>query len=368
MSFIAVSKRPSKEDSVALVAKVRALRDSIAHGADFAAVARGESADTVSARQGGSVGTFGHGQMDPAFERAAFALPVGQLSEPVFSSFGIHLIKVDKKTADSVTARHILVPYARIGARLDTLEARADSLDRLAAEQTDRSALDSAARHMSLSIEKAPMLYQGIQYVLGRYTVPDVSVWAFEAHPGETSTVIENAGAYYVFRLDSLWAAGVPAMSEVTAEVRLAVTREKQRAAAERRAHDAEAKLASGQTIDQVATAMGLSATTIGPFTRTSTVPVLGTATPAIGQAFRLRAGERSGLMSNDQAFFFLQAERRTPPDSAAWAAQKEQQRAQIIRAARQLRVQAYMESLRRSAKVKDRRAEVMRPAARTDS
>jgi len=368
MSFIAIPKRPTREDSIILVARVRALRDSIVRGADFAAVARGESADTVSGRNGGSLGTFGHGQMDPAFERAAFALPVGQISEPVFSNFGIHLIKVEKRTADSVTARHILVPYARIGARLDTLEARADSLDRLAAEQTDPAALDSAARHMDLSIEKGPMLYQGIRYVLGRYAVPDVSVWAFEARPGETSTVIENAGAYYVFRLDSVWVAGVPPLNEVGDEVRVAVSRERKRAAAERLAHEAAAKVASGQTLEQVATSMGLTTTTIGPFTRTSTVPILGTATAAIGAAFRLRAGERSGLLSNDQAFFFLQAERRTRADSTAWLAQQEQQRAQIIRAARQLRVQSYMESLRRGAKVKDRRAEVMRPAARTDS
>jgi peptidyl-prolyl cis-trans isomerase D len=367
-SFIAVSKRLTPQDSVMLVARVRALHDSILKGADFAALARSESADTVSANQGGSVGTFGRGQMDPAFERAAFALPVGRLSEPVFSSFGIHLIKVDSRTADSVTARHILVPYARIGARLDTLEARADSLDRFAAEQTDRTALDSAAHHMGLSLEKGPLLYQGIPYVLGRFRVPDVSVWAFEARPGETSPVVENAGAYYVFRLDSLWAAGVPPLDDVRDEVRVAAAREQKHAAAERRAGEAARLLATGQTIDQVAAALGLSATTLGPFTRTSSVPILGTATAAVGSAFRLRVGERSGLMSNDQAFFFLQPERRSQPDSTAWAAQKDQQRAQIIRAARQLRVQAYMESLRRSAKVKDRRAEVMRPAARADS
>jgi len=368
LSFIAVSKRPTAEDSIMLITRVRTLRDSIVKGADFAAVASNESADTISARQGGSVGTFSRGQMDPAFERAAFALPVGQVSPPVFSTFGIHLIKVDRKTADSVTARHILIPYARIGARLDTLEARADSLDRLVAEQTDRTALDSAARHMSLSVEKGPLLYQGIPYVLGRFRVPDVSVWAFEAHPGETSAVVENAGAYYVFRLDSLWAAGVPPLNEVADEVRVAAAREKKRAAAERLAHEAQTRLSAGMTIDQAAAALGLTATTIGPFTRTSTVPILGTATAAVGSAFRLRPGERSGLMSNDQAFFFLQPERRTQPDSAAWAAQKDTQRAQIIRAARQLRVQAYMESLRRAAKVKDRRAEVMRPSARADS
>lgn len=364
LSFVLVNKLPQAQDSVLLVAGVRALRDSILRGADFARMARTHSADTVSGREGGSLGTFGHGAMDQTFERAAWALRVGEVSEPVFTQFGIHLIKLEKKTADSLTARHILTLYQRIGPRLDTLEARADSLERLAADQPHAAALDSAARQMDLAITRGPMLYQGTPYVLGRYRIPDVGVWAFEARPGETSPVVENTGAYYVFRVDSAWAAGTPPLAEISEEVRVAALSAKQRTAAEARAREAERQLTAGQTLDQVAQSLGLQTTTLS-FTRTSNVPVLGTATAAVGAAFRLRAGERSGLLSNDQAHFFLQAERRSTLDSAAWVAQKEAQRAQITRAARQQRVQMYLEGLRRSARVRDRRAEVLRPAAR---
>ena len=365
MSYIAVTKTPTPVDSIALLGRVRSLRDSIVRGAaDFAEVARTESSDTASGSQGGSLGTFAKGTMDPVFERAALALPIGQVSEPVFTQFGIHLIKVEKKTADSITARHILFPYARIGARLDTLEARADSLDRQAADQSDPAVLDSVARLMNLRVERAPLLYQGTPFILGRYRIPDVSVWAFEARPGETSPVVETNGFYYVFRVDSLWEAGTPPLSEVAQEVRVKVMRDKRRASAEAVAREAERRLSAGQSMDQVARDLGMQSTTL-TFSRTTSVPVLGTATAAVGSAFRLRIGERSPLLSNEEAFFFLQPERRTRPDSAAWAAQKEQQRAQIIRTARQLRVQLYMASLRRAADVKDRREEVFRPANR---
>ena len=365
VSFVVLSKRPTPVDSVLLVARARALRDSILHGADFAAVARTESADTVSARQGGALGTFARGAMVKQFEDAAWKLPIGQISEPVFTEFGMHLIKVEKRTADSITARHILIPYGRVGARLDTLEARADSLDRLGAEQTEPSALDSVARKMALALTQGPALYQGVPYVLGRYRIPDVGVWAFEARPGETSPVIEIKAAYYLFRLDSVKAAGPPALTDVERQVRVAVMRQKQRAAAETVATDAERRLAAGATLAQVAEALHLTTTTIGPFTRLGTVPVLGTATPAVGAAFRLRIGERTPMLRNDDAFFVLQAERRTGADSTAWLAQRDQQRAGVIQAARQVRVQNYLDALRRQAKVKDRRAEVMRPAAR---
>jgi peptidyl-prolyl cis-trans isomerase D len=203
LTFVALAKLPTPVDSALLVQRATALRDSILHGADFAEVARTESADTATATNGGLLPVFGHGQMAAAFERVAFQLPIGQVSEPVFTRFGLHLIKVEKRTTDSVTARHILLPIARFGPRLDTLLARADSLDRIAAEQPEGSALDSVARIMQLPEERGPTLYKGSPYTLGRYTIPDVGIWAFETRPGETSPVIETTGAYYVFRLDS---------------------------------------------------------------------------------------------------------------------------------------------------------------------
>jgi transcriptional regulator with XRE-family HTH domain len=147
-----------------------------------------------------------------------------------------------------------------------------------------------------------------------------------------------------------------------------AAIREKKRAAAEAIARDAERRLGQGRTLDQVAQDLGLTAQTIGPFTRTSSVPVLGTATPAVGTAFRLRVGERSGMLRNPTAFFFIQPERRVRPDSAAWAAQKDQQRAQITQLARQIRLRYYYDGLRRAAKVTDRRDEVMRRSAATQA
>lgn len=364
LSFIVLSRLPTPVDSVMIFARARMLRDSILHGADFAALARTESADSATRSRGGELPMFGRGQMTPKFEEAAFKLRAGEVSEPVLTPFGVHLIRVERRTADSVKARHILIPLARMGARLDTLEARADSLDRLAAEQTDPAALDSVSSKLQLAITHGPPLYQGLPYGLGRYRIPDVGIWAFEAHPGETSPVIETGGGYYVFRLDSVKPAGVAPLAEVREEVLGRVTLEKKRAAAEQIAHDAERRLNSGQALEQVAEALHLTVTTLGPFSRTATVPVLGAATEAVGAAFRLRVGERSRLFSGDEGFFFIEPQRRARPDSAAWASQKDDQRLAVLRAARQLRVQAYLDALKREARVKDRRAEVLRPAS----
>lgn len=83
------------------LAKAQEIRKKLVDGGDFAAIAKTESDDAGSAAKGGDLGTFGHGRMVPQFEQTAFSLPVGQLSEPVKSQFGYHIIRVDSRQAKS---------------------------------------------------------------------------------------------------------------------------------------------------------------------------------------------------------------------------------------------------------------------------
>jgi parvulin-like peptidyl-prolyl isomerase len=69
------------------------LRTEIINGADFATEAR-QYSKCPSGRSGGDLGYFGRGQMVPEFDQAAFSLPVGELSEPIKTQFGYHLLLV----------------------------------------------------------------------------------------------------------------------------------------------------------------------------------------------------------------------------------------------------------------------------------
>lgn len=79
------------------LAKAQEIAKRVKGGEDFAAVAMKESDDTGSAANGGDLNFFHRGQMVPPFEQAAFSLPVGQVSDPVKSQFGYHVIKVEAK-------------------------------------------------------------------------------------------------------------------------------------------------------------------------------------------------------------------------------------------------------------------------------
>ncbi len=77
------------------LAKTQEIEKKLKAGGDFAQIATAESDDTGSGAMGGDLGAFGHGRMVPSFDEAAFKLKPGEISDPVKSQFGYHIIKVD---------------------------------------------------------------------------------------------------------------------------------------------------------------------------------------------------------------------------------------------------------------------------------
>lgn len=82
---------------VADEATAQEVKKKLAEGADFAELAKEYSTDTASAEKGGDLGSFGKGVMVAEFEQAAFALEEGQISDPVQTENGWHIIEVTKK-------------------------------------------------------------------------------------------------------------------------------------------------------------------------------------------------------------------------------------------------------------------------------
>ncbi len=92
-----VGVKPGSKDltDAEALAKAQDLEKQLRAGGDFAKLAGAESDDTGSAAMGGDLGTFGRGRMVASVDEAAFKLKAGEISEPVKSQFGYHIIKVD---------------------------------------------------------------------------------------------------------------------------------------------------------------------------------------------------------------------------------------------------------------------------------
>src|SRR5213079_1106428 len=107
--FVAVPRTPSPADSAAARARVARVRGELARGAKFEDVARRESSDSASGQRGGDLGWIKKhdtGFVEP-FMQAVRTLRPGQLSAPVATQFGYHLIRIDQAKGDWVKVRHI---------------------------------------------------------------------------------------------------------------------------------------------------------------------------------------------------------------------------------------------------------------------
>ncbi len=196
-----------RADSAA-TARAGALADSIVgelrRGADFATAARRFSADPASRDQGGSLGWFRRGQMVPQFENTAFRLRPGQVSDPVESSFGLHIIQVERTQPAEVNARHILIQPEITAAAADSTRRLAESLRDLVAAG---ASLDSLQRiHQAPDQEREAKLVPLTQ-------LPAPFARAFGAGTG----ALPDSGAVYVFGLTG--AADDPREKWVVAQV-----------------------------------------------------------------------------------------------------------------------------------------------------
>ena len=128
--LVRVPEGASAADRAAAKQRAGALRDQLKGGADFAALARKESQDASSAAQGGDLGYLAKGEMDSAFEKSAFALKPGQISDVVSTPYGFHIIKVTDSRAAGYTP--LAEVQERIRAVLEKLERQKRQADLVA--------------------------------------------------------------------------------------------------------------------------------------------------------------------------------------------------------------------------------------------
>jgi peptidyl-prolyl cis-trans isomerase D len=361
LSFAALPRRPEASDSAASLERAQQVRQEIVDGADFGEVARRVSADSVSAERGGDLGEVALGTFVSEFEEAAVRLRPGQISEPVLSQFGYHVIRLEERRDTLIHASHILIPIELHGEHLDRVDRKADSLDLFAAEVEDPTILDTIAGAVGLPVVQAPPLYQGNRLQLGRFVIPDVHIWAFETQEGYTSPIIETDWAYYVFRLDSLRPAAVSPLEDVRDQVRREVLLERQWTAARALATQIEQAITEGLDLAQVADSFGLRTQRTGPFTRLNPGPALQGAPEAIGAAFGGTIGRPSGPYETGFALFFVEPVRWTFSDREQFQEEREELHSRLIQQARQAKLQLVLQALREQADVEDRRRELER-------
>jgi parvulin-like peptidyl-prolyl isomerase len=348
---------PTAADTASVLARAQEIRERIVGGGDFGEIARDESADSISAANGGLL-DITRGQTVAAFDSAAFSLPIGQVSPLLRTTYGHHILRVESRDGDSASVRHILVPFGLSPENDERLLDRADSLDILA----ETLKLDEIGRQLGLPVREAEL-------VPGLTIVPEVGIaedgefWAFEeGEVGEISQVFESPTAYYVFELVDRQDQRTLTFDEASQTVTAAVRTQKKIDRAMQTAREAAERIQNGQSLEQVAAAYDQTVQEAGPFTRLDFVPGLGRLNPAVGTAFGLRTGQTSGVVESDNKLYLMQLVARQDADRAAWEQQKEQQRQQITASLVDQRWNQFLAALRENADIEDNRDAVLNP------
>ncbi|MDB5033528.1 MAG: surA [Chlorobi bacterium] len=128
LQSIVLLVKPSAEAKAATMSLARSIIDSIKAGADFADFARRYSADPGSASSGGDVGYVEKGRFVKEYEDATRKLKVNEISEPVESQYGIHIIQLLDRRGDATHSRHILLTLHQSDAERDSMVAKLKSI------------------------------------------------------------------------------------------------------------------------------------------------------------------------------------------------------------------------------------------------
>ena len=163
---IVIAPHPSPEAKARTLAQADSIVLELRRGADFATAAKRFSQDPGSKDQGGSLNWFRRGVMVPEFERVAFSLKPGVVSDPVESPFGFHIIQVERLQPGEVQARHILLIPDIDSVHVDSARALADSVRRLVMRGVSFDSLQRALHDPSaekqgdnVPVDKIPEAY-----------------------------------------------------------------------------------------------------------------------------------------------------------------------------------------------------------------
>ncbi len=276
---IKFAKEPSDLDYQEIREFMLEIREEIVSGQkDFESAAAEYSDDAGNAAQGGDLGRFDRTRMVAPFTEAAFSLPVGEISQPVKTKFGFHLIEVLDQAVDPETdevidiqARHILLKVTPGMETLDMLRESAENLrDRL-----DGSNFVTIAEAEALEMVAPPAFFKG-RDIPGVPLSLSASNWVFGTTAGQVSPLFENRDNIYIVLAGDISPAGLAPLEEVTSRVALAVKKERQKTAAKEKLSPAVGEIQMGRTMAEAATNVGLLHAVTDTFTVNGNIPDIG--------------------------------------------------------------------------------------------
>ena len=357
---------PADADAAAVQAAERRIQDVLKlarEGKDFGDLARQYSEDEGTRNQGGSLGAFPREAMIQPFADVAFGLPPGQVSDPVRTRFGLHLIKVSKVNEGRSRSFEEVKPeiesmLKRERARTLAYDEAEATYDAAAAAGNDLAAA-AAARKLQL---KTTGFFTRSAPPQGIGPGEQFAQAAFALNAGELSEIQDFGGEYYLLQVADTHPARIPELAAVEAKVRQDLTLEKRREAARKDAQALIAEVDKGTTLEQAAKQRSLARRTSDFFKRRDPVGELGSEPEINRVAFDLPETRKpaSEPVQTSKGFCVIQLVERRPPAAEGLEKERAQIADRLLQQKKYRFWESWMNELRDSGRI-DRKADVGR-------
>ncbi len=315
-------------------------------GGKFEDLAKKYSEDP-SKDKGGDLGWILQGQTVAEFEKAAFSLTKGSLSDLVRSQFGFHIIKVlDKESAHTKPFDEVKdsIRTPMVLQRVDKLENDAADQMASAVRRSNRTALDDLARQFHLNIaETRPVAMSDPLLELGNSK--EIKEAIFHLQTGEVSQPIRTDRGYVIVTAQEVQKAHQGALAEIRDRVVADLKQQKSTEMARGKAEELSRRVKAGEKLQAAAKSLGFEAKTSDTFARTGSISSVASGRQ-LADAFGLKAGDAGAPLPLGANWLVYQVAAREEPNPADFEKQQKELTTEVLERKRGLAFQAFQKAL----------------------
>jgi peptidyl-prolyl cis-trans isomerase D len=316
-------------------------------GAKFEDLAKKYSEDPGTKDKGGDLGWVTQGQTVPEFEKAAFSLPKGSISDLVKTQYGFHIIKIlDKETAHTKTFDEV-----KDSIRAPLMLAKADKqanevADKLSAavRQNNKLSLDELAKQFHLSVgETRPVSANDAIIELGNSK--EVKDAIFGQRQDELSLPIHTDRGYLVVSVRGVLPAHQGTLDEVRDRVITELKQQKSTEIARQKSADLEKRLKAGEKFESAAKALGLDPKVSDLFARNGSISGAASG-KQLAAAFQMKSGDVGAPLNLGSNWFVYRVVEKQEPNPADFDKQKKELSDSVLQAKRTMAFEAFRTAL----------------------
>jgi peptidyl-prolyl cis-trans isomerase D len=346
------------------------LLKQVKSGGNFEELAKKYSEDPGSAKQSGSLGWIGKGQTVPEFEKTAFSLPKGQISDLVKSSYGFHIIRIDDKqeahmkTLDEV--KDTIEPVIKHQKGSQVAQKKAEDL----LKQARAQGLDAAAAAAGIPLVTTDFISRK-DMLPGLGPAQQFMDAVFAAEDKSPPDVAPASQGIAVFQLQGIKPPATPTFEEIRSKVEQEFLGERSSVLLAQKTQELSDRAKSEHDLKRAAKELGATLKTSDLVLPDGQVPDVGSMSGPASVAFNLKPGEISGPINTGSDGAVLQLVESQQPTEADFAAKRDQIRDSLLQGKQQQRfglfVTNVVDQMTKSGKIK-RNEEELNQLTRTGS